>query len=1209
MFWQIFTFELKYRIKRPATWAYFGILALFGCFIFAAGGISGSEKAHINSPFIISAILGIMSIFGILISAAVMGVPVYRDEEHKVKHYYFTYPISESGYLLGRYFGSMLILFLISIGFHVGVILGVMIGPGLGFEEPERFAAINLWHHIQPSMTIFWPNLIFTGTLFFALVALTRKVFISYVGSVLFLIGYLLAINLSGDLDNQHLAALLDPFGINAFNDITKYWTPVEQNTLVAPLTGDFLTNRLIWLIASALVLGFTLFRFDFTKFVTGGKKGKKVKGVATEAAQKNLSNILPSVNLSFSNSLFVSQLFSQGWLEFKNILVDWYFRAMIIGGVIFLGVDAYMGNKIYGTPSLPLTNYMIESKNGTYIIFVFIILIFFTGEVVHRDKTLKFSQITDALPVPNWVTYGSKFWALTLVCIFMATLVIVVGVFSQTLQGYFNYEFGKYFTDLYLLELPNYLQLTMLAFFVHIMVNKKFLGHIVSIGIWLVLFGINSIGEFNYNMALYSYRPGYRISDMNGFGHFFEAQNSFNIYWLAFGGILLLIGNLFWNRGSESSWKSRLKLAKQRYNKRTLVWMIGLLVLWIGTGAFIYNNVSVKNTWMTSKEGEKRRADFEKKYSKYKHLTQPKITKVTVNVDIFPQERRVLAKGDFVIVNKTAIPIDTLHFNMAGSRPKILEATIDGEELKPGILDTVFNYHRYVMPKTMNYGDTMLMHLTIESAHKGFPNEGFGSDIVDNGTFFNTSIFPSMGYSTQGELTSDLDRKKYDLGVKEYGLPEQTDSIGTCHLLFDDDADYVDYEAIVSTDPDQIAISPGYLQREWEENGRKYFHYKMDSPMLNFYNFCSAKYAVTKDVWKGDSQTVNIEIYHHPTHTQNIDRFIKSVKVSMDYYTQNFSPFQFRQMRILEFPRYANFAQSFANTVPYSEDFGWVGDFSDPEDTDYAFNVTAHEVAHQWWAHQVTPSATRGSNQISESMAEYAALMVLKEEYGEEAIFKFLEYEVNSYLRGRSSESKFEKTLMDNDNQAYVWYRKGGSILYALQDYITADSLNLAFANYIKAAAFRAEAPFTTTLEWFDFIQAKTPDSLRYFLDDSFHKITLYENRMKEATYTDLGNDEYEVTLKFDSQKIYYDGNGKELERGLTPNLLEIGIFAEDGKNETGMTKKMPLFHEKRWIEPGEQSMTIRVKGKPVKAGIDPYNKMIDRVSDDNLMNCEEGE
>lgn len=1209
MFWEIFKFELKYRIKRPATWAYFGILALFGFFIFAAGGIAGSEKAYINSPYILAQILAIMSIFGILIAAAVMGVPVYRDEEHKVKHYYFTYPISESGYLLGRYFGSLIILILISIGFHVGVILGVLAGPGMGFEEPERFGPINLWHHIQPSLTIFWPNLIFAGTLFFALVALTRKVFISYVGSVLFLIGYLLANNLASDLDNQELVSLLDPFGLTAVGEIVKYWTPAEQNVLTVPLVDEFLMNRVIWLVAAALVLAFTLFRFDFTKFVTGGKKGKKAAASADDIPQKALADILPSVNLTFSNSLFIKQLFKQGWLEFKNILGDWYFRAMVIGGVIFLGVDAYMGNKIYGTPSLPLTNYMIESKNGTYIIFVFIILIFFTGEVVHRDKTLKFSQITDALPVPNWVSYGSKFWALSLVCIFMATLVIVVGVFSQTIQGYFNYELGKYFTDLYLLELPRYLQLTMLAFFVHIMVNKKFLGHIVAIGIWLVLFGINSIGEFNYNLALYSYRPGYRISDMNGFGHFFEAQNSFNIYWLALGGLLLLIGNLFWNRGSESHWKTRFQLAKQRFNKRAAVWMIGLLVIWIGTGAFIYHNVSVVNTWRTSKEAEKGRADYEKKYSKYKNIAQPKITKVKVNVDIFPQERRVLAKGDFVIVNKSADAIDTLHFNMAGSRPKILEATIDGEELKPGILDNDHFYHRYVMPKTMNPGDTMMMQLTIESANKGFPNEGFGQDIVYNGTFFNTGVFPSMGYSTGGELSSDLDRKKYDLPVRDYGLPVQTDSIGLSNLLFDDDADYVDYEAIVSTDPDQIAISPGYLQKEWEENGRKYYHYKMDAPMLNFYNFCSAKYAVTKDVWKGDSQTVNIEIYHHPTHTYNIDRFIKAVKVSMDYYTKNFSPFQFRQMRILEFPRYATFAQSFANTVPYSEDFGWVGNFSDPQDTDYSFNVTAHEVAHQWWAHQVTPSATRGGNQISESMAEYAALMVLKEEYGEEAIFEFLEYEVNSYLRGRAGESKFEKTLMDNDDQAYVWYRKGGSILYALQDYISEDSLNKAFSEYIEAAAFRQNPPFTTTLEWFDFIKSKTPDSLSYFLDDSFHKITLYENRMKEAKYKDLGNDEYEVALTFDSQKIYYDGNGKELERGTEPNLLEIGIFAEDGKNELGMTKKMPLFHEKRWIKPGEQTITIRVKGKPVKAGIDPYNKMIDRVADDNMINCEAAE
>ena len=31
-------------------------------------------------------------------------------------------------------------------------------------------------------------------------------------------------------------------------------------------------------------------------------------------------------------------------------------------------------------------------------------------------------------------------------------------------------------------------------------------------------------------------------------------------------------------------------------------------------------------------------------------------------------------------------------------------------------------------------------------------------------------------------------------------------------------DADFIAFEATVSTEPDQIAISPGYLQREWTE-------------------------------------------------------------------------------------------------------------------------------------------------------------------------------------------------------------------------------------------------------------------------------------------------------------------------------------------------------------------------------------------------------
>src|SRR5690606_2064129 len=236
--------------------------------------------------------------------------------------------------------------------------------------------------------------------------------------------------------------------------------------------------------------------------------------------------------------------------------------------------------------------------------------------------------------------------------------------------------------------------------------------------------------------------------------------------------------------------------------------------------------------------------------------------------------------------------------------------------------------------------------------------------------------------------VTSDKERKKHGLPKQDYTAPPQDDPFGLSTLLFNNDADYVTFEATVSTSADQIAIAPGYLEKEWEEGGRKFYHYKMDSEMDMFANFSSARYAVLRDVWKGENnEQVNIEIFHHPTHTYNLDRFVTSVKASLDYFSKNFSPYQYKQMRILEFPRYAGFAQSFPNTVPYSESFGWAADFSDPNDTDYAFYVTAHEVAHQWWGHQVTPSFTRGANQISESMAEYSALMVLEHAYGKDCM------------------------------------------------------------------------------------------------------------------------------------------------------------------------------------------------------------------------------
>lgn len=324
------------------------------------------------------------------------------------------------------------------------------------------------------------------------------------------------------------------------------------------------------------------------------------------------------------------------------------------------------------------------------------------------------------------------------------------------------------------------------------------------------------------------------------------------------------------------------------------------------------------------------------------------------------------------------------------------------------------------------------------------------------------------------------------------------------------------------------------------------------------------------------------------------------ALKDGLSYFHQHFGPYQFRQLRVLEFPRYAAFAQSFPNTVPYSEDFGWFADFSDPNKYDYAYYVTAHELAHQWWGHQVTPNYTRGSNLISESLAEYSALMIAEQRYGSDNLQKFLKYDLDRYLRGRANESKKENTFI-NCNRPYQWYQKGSLILYALRDYIGEEQLNQAIRSFRNDFALREAPPYPGSYDLYAYIEKAVPDSLRYFLEDSWLKLALYENRVMAAEAKALGGDRYEVTLRVRARKMYADEKGNESEATEMNDYIDIGIFAEDEKGPDGRNLTRPLYLQKHRLKNGEHSIVLTVTGKPVRAGIDPYNKLIDRVPEDN--------
>jgi aminopeptidase N len=324
----------------------------------------------------------------------------------------------------------------------------------------------------------------------------------------------------------------------------------------------------------------------------------------------------------------------------------------------------------------------------------------------------------------------------------------------------------------------------------------------------------------------------------------------------------------------------------------------------------------------------------------------------------------------------------------------------------------------------------------------------------------------------------------------------------------------------------------------------------------------------------------------------------IDAVKKSLEYYTTNFGPYQHRQVRIIEFPGYRHFAQSFANTIPYSESSGFIARIDDEEDIDYVFNTTAHEVAHQWWAHQVVGGNVQGATMLSESLSEYSALMVMEQEYGAERMRRFLRHELDGYLEGRGGEVEQEQPLMLVENQKYIHYNKGSLVLYALRDQIGEQQLNRALARYVKEFRFQ-EPPYTNTVEFLDHVREVVPPHLQYLIEDLFETITLFANRTESATYTERGDGTYLVQLQVEAKKLRADGQGNETEIELD-DWIDVGVFGEETLE--GEQQEKLLWMEKRHITEPRTEIEVVVEERPVRAGIDPYNKLIDRDAADNV-------
>jgi len=1187
MFWYFFSFELRYWLRSWMLWIFFGIIALL---IFGAVGtdqivVGGAlENTLRNAPYVIENYYSFICLIALLMTTAFVNSAASRDFAYNTSEMVFSTPVRKPSFLLGRFLGSALI----SVIPLLGVSVGIIAAKYMPWVDAERWGPIIWTAHLKGILVFALPNTLFIAAIVFAIAVLSRSTVISFVGSLVLLAGYGIAQALTTDIKNENLAALIDPFGINTYILATKYWTVADKNHLTIGFSGLLLWNRLIWLGVGALIFGFAYWRFSFSE---RRRAGKRTLG---EENGKAVAVTVPQASMSFDGRAHRRQFLNGTWMEFKGLVKSTVFiviaLAALLNCVPSLIFNATEG---FGDVSLPVTYNILEIIAGSLYFFLVAMITYYAGVLIWQERDTRTDEIHDALPHPEWPAYASKFVALIASIALIQFIVMIAGIIVQLAHHYHRLQLGLYLETMFGIDFITFIFFAVLAFFIHVISPNKYIGYFAYIAFAVTnLFIWRALHVASY-MVQFGMLPGMRYSDFFGYSPSMRAWSWFALYWSAFCGILVVLSILLWQRGRETEWNFRFRNAQQRWRGALRVTGIVCLALFVLVGAWIFYNTKILNTVRSQHDQDRLQTDYEKTYKKYEHQPQPRVTDVKYAIDLCPETSNMTMRGEAHIKNETDKPLSAIHFTLVDGNDYLTEIQLDGARLTTN--DMRLGYQIYELEPPMQPGEVRLLKFKVQTRRKGFQNSLTNNRVAPNGTFFDTSIVPQIGYQPGNELDNRNRRKKFGLKEKDLMPALERNCTSDCRDTYlSNNSDWVTVETTLSTSPGQIAIAPGSLQREWTENGRHYYQYKFDHPGLNFYSFLSADYQVAREQWNG----INIEVYYLKEHPWNVPKMLNSVRKSFAYYTQNFGPYPQKEARIIEFPRVAAFAQAFEGTMPYSESIGFIANLEHPDDIDKVFYVVGHEMGHQWWAHQVIGAEMQGATSLSETLAQYSALMVMEKEYGRDAMRKFMQYEMDGYLRARGRELLKERPLLRVEaNQGYIHYNKGAVVMYYLKEMIGEEAVNRALRKVLQQYGY-APAPYPTSYALADALREQTPPQLQYLIDDLFYDITLFSNRALTANAKRSPDGKYDVTVTVEAHKFKADEQGNEREVPVN-DWIEIGALAAP---EKGKKYGEVLHRERIHMATGTATYSFTTDKLPDKAGIDPLLLMVDRVPDDNL-------
>jgi ABC-type transport system involved in multi-copper enzyme maturation permease subunit len=1173
-FMEILRFELRLQCRSPIFVGLALLVFTIHLLTMAQVGIhiSDNELLAYNSPHGIFLNELILNAFGLLPVMVFVVNAAVRDHALSTAEFFYSKPVPRLAFVLGRFSGGALCALLIGLA----GLLGTLTGTFMPWLEANRVAAFAWQPYAVCFIALVAPNILVFCAFSFGVALLSRSTVLAFATAMSMVMLGLICNTLLVFFAPPWLE-YLDPFGGVAIGEVSRFWSVAELNTLLP--VAQLPANRLLWLGLGALALALTCWRFRL-EF----RPARAGSGSRREQPQAAPAVTTQQWRKSFEPRDTLAQLISQWRVDTRAVLLSplfWITMALIVAGTIG-EVKGHVAG-IMHLPQYPTTGQMLGFFRFGLLQFVLIVIVFYSGLLIHREREHRLHEVLGASPYPDWVMLASKVLTLCLVLMLLLVASMLVSIGMQALAGQYRFELGVYLQGLLVNSGFYFCMLGVLACVLQTVMPGKWSGMALVATVVVALIALETS---RFEHLLYGFRIPYVVySDMNGFGHFLLPTYTLIAYWGVFCVLLAVAGHLLLPRGADTNFGARLRDAATRFTPALKVVTVAAGIAFALIGGWIYYNTNILNDYQTTDSRLQTRADYERRYASYKQLPAPAMTTMALEVDLYPQERRLISRGRVMLRNDQHEAIEKI---VVSADPRL---TLNSLEVQGGtsvLQDKAQGFYVFNLQRPLQPASAIEMTWTAARINRGFVNSGSDDRIVENGTFVDLlTLMPVPVYDEYRELTDSSERHKHGLPpaprLPPLGDPTAMNSRGAGI------DNRVTYSVVFSTDPDQLAVAPGKLKREWKHGGRRYFEYVMDTPVWPRVSFSSARYTVAHDRWND----IDLEVYYDAKHPWNVPIMLTTAKTALDYFSREFSPYPLSFFRIVEYPRYRKTAEAYPGTIPYSEDVGFLTNLSGWAPLDYA---TIHELAHHWWGGLASGARMQGRQILNETLAQYSTFMLFKQQKNPLWLRQILAATHDSYLDARSRESVAEQPVILTEDQGYISYNKAALAMFTLEELIGSDKMHQALRSYLDRFAMKPP-PYPTSGDLVNELREVAGPEYQSLITDLFEKIMLYDVQMTAAAVKPVG-DQFEVTMDITAQQFEADGIGHEAEVPLD-TWFQVVVFPSSDEEQLAQTPLYQAFHR---LHGGMQRLTVRVPKKPSAVGVDPFHLMIDKKPGNNI-------